>query len=284
MPLPFIRIGPEQPHLPVILSVPHAGQDYSPALLASARVGRPVLETLEDRLVDRLIWRATAAGATAFVARAPRAEIDLNRDELEIDADLIDPPLSTAALRPTARSRGGLGLIPSRLSGHGALWLRRVPLPEYRRRIDEIHAPYHQALEGALRSARERFGGAILLDCHSMPPRTPQDRVQAGVILGDRHGGTMSRPLIETAMDTVRAFGLEPSRNEPFAGGYIVSRHSRPARNMHALQVEIDRGLYLDADLQGPGAGFDHASRLLEALVGALAARLNGPELAVAAE
>ena len=116
---PFFRIGPERPASPVILSVPHAGRDYGPHLLNAARLRKEVLETLEDRLVDRLIWRATALGMTAFVARAPRLEIDLNREERELDPTLIAPPLASGAFVQSARTRGGLGLIPSRITGVG---------------------------------------------------------------------------------------------------------------------------------------------------------------------
>ena len=122
---PFIRIGPERPVSPVILSVPHAGRDYGPHLLKAARLGQAALETLEDRLVDRLIWRATANGATAFIARAPRAEIDLNRDAREIDPAMVAPPLASGGVLQSARTRGGLGLIPSRIAGAGPT--RSVP-------------------------------------------------------------------------------------------------------------------------------------------------------------
>ena len=123
--LPFFRIGPARPVSPVVLSVPHAGRDYRPELLSAARLPKAQLETLEDRLVDRLVWRATAAGATAFIARAPRAEIDLNRDEREIDPAMIEPPLASGGLVQSARTRGGLGLVPSRIAGAGPIWRER---------------------------------------------------------------------------------------------------------------------------------------------------------------
>ena len=169
--LPFFRIGPARPVSPVVLSVPHAGRDYRPELLAAARLGKAMLETLEDRLVDRLVWRATAAGATAFIARAPRAEIDLNRDEREIDPAMIEPPLASGGLVQSARTRGGLGLVPSRIAGAGPIWRERLTRAELNRRIEDVHQPFHRAIEETLSQARDRFGAAILLDCHSMPPR-----------------------------------------------------------------------------------------------------------------
>ena len=283
---PFFRIGPERPASPVLLSVPHAGRDYRPELLRAARLAKAVLETLEDRLVDRLVWRATAAGATAFIARAPRAEIDLNRDERELDPALIQPPPAAGALVQSARTRGGLGLIPSRIAGAGPIWRERIARTELNRRIEDVHKPYHRAIESALDLARERFGGAILLDCHSMPPR-PRIHGGAGaatVIFGDRHGTTISADLLDAAVSAARGLGYKTACNAPYAGGYVVARHGRPKQGLHALQIELDRSIYLDEDLRAPGPGFEGACRLIAAVAAALETRLLGAAEAIAAE
>jgi N-formylglutamate amidohydrolase len=283
----FIRIGPARPVSPVILSVPHAGRDYGPHLLKAARLGQAALETLEDRLVDRLVWRATAGGATAFVARAPRAEIDLNRDAREIDPALIAPPLPAASLVQSARTRGGLGLIPSRITGAGPIWRERIPRAELDRRIEQIHTPYHEALEAALDHARARFGEAVLLDCHSMPPRPRSEgdpARTAAIVFGDRHGATIGADLLAAGLAAARALGYRAACNAPYAGGYIVARHGRPGEGLHAVQIEIDRSAYLDADLRTPGPGFEGAARLIAAIVQAIETRLLRPPEAIAAE
>lgn len=283
---PFFRIGAERPASPIVLSVPHAGRDYGAALLKASRLPRRVLEMLEDRLVDRLVWRATGAGATAFVARASRAEIDLNRDEREIDPDLIAPPLPAGALLQSARSRGGLGLIPSRLAGAGPIWREPIARAELARRIEHIHRPYHRALERALGHARERFGAAVLLDCHSMPPRhrLPTGEPGADIVFGDRHGTTMAPDLLDAAVAAARDAGFRTACNAPYAGGYIAARHGRPGRGVHALQIEVDRALYLDADLRTPGPGFERVCRLIAAVAAALEARLLDIPESIAAE
>ena len=282
---PFVRIGPKRLVSPVILSVPHAGRDYRPELLQAARLSRTLLETLEDRLVDRLVWQATAAGATTFVARAPRAEIDLNRDEREIDPTLIAPPLPPGKIMQSPRTRGGIGLIPSRITGVGAIWRQRIPQAELARRVAEIHRPYHQALDDVLQEALDRFGAAVLLDCHSMPPRSRTGtEAQSAVVFGDRHGTSASPELIEAAIGASRALGYRTACNAPYAGGYIAGRHGRPERQIHAIQMEIDRTVYLDAELRSPGPGFAAASRLVAAVVSALEERLLGSEVAIAAE
>jgi N-formylglutamate amidohydrolase len=282
---PFLRAGPAQPASPVVLSVPHAGRDYSESLLRASRVPRATLETLEDRLVDRLVWRAVGAGATAFVARAPRAEIDLNRDEREIDPALIAPPPPASSVLQSARTRGGLGLVPSRIAGTGAIWLHRLSRDELRRRVETIHRPYHEAVAEALRSARERFGTAILLDCHSMPPREPVGGVRpASLVFGDRHGTTMVPSLLAAALRAARAEGWSAAVNSPYAGGHVVARHGAPASDVHALQLEIDRSAYLGDDLRSPGPGFDRAARLIAAVAAALAEEIIQPPESLAAE
>jgi N-formylglutamate amidohydrolase len=284
---PFFRIGPERPASPVILSVPHAGRDYGAHLLNATRLAKPVLETLEDRLVDRLIWRATALGMTAFVARAPRLEIDLNREERELDPSLIAPPLPSGGLIQSARTRGGLGLIPSRITGSGPIWRERIPRAELERRIGQIHQPYHAALADTLAAARARFGEAVLLDCHSMPPRHRPDNDgerPATIVFGDRHGTTVGADLLDAALTASRAMGYRTACNAPYAGGYIVARHGKPRTGVHALQLEIDRSAYLDADLRTPGPGFEGMARLIAGVAQAIEQRLLGGQDALAAE
>lgn len=283
--VPFLRAGPAQPASPVVLSVPHAGRAYRPALLQAARVPRNVLEALEDRLVDRLIWRAVQGGATAIVASAPRAEIDLNRDEREIDPALVAPPPPAHAVLQSARTRGGLGLIPARIAGSGAIWRTRLSRDELVRRVERVHRPFHAALAAALAAARARFGIAVLLDCHSMPPRADGAGPHPSLVFGDRHGTSIAPALLAAATASAGRMGYRWACNSPYAGGYVVSRHGAPAAGIHALQIEIDRADYLDPALKEPGHGFDRATRLVAAVAEALAEQaLGGEAQAIAAE
>ncbi|HEY0413874.1 MAG TPA: N-formylglutamate amidohydrolase [Allosphingosinicella sp.] len=280
---PFRRLGPEIPASPVLLSVPHAGRGYSAALLGAARLPRAKLELLEDRLVDRLVWRAVAGGATAIVADVPRAEIDLNRDEREIDPALVVPRPPPSDLADSPRTRGGLGLIPARIAGAGAIWRQRISAGDVAARIEGVHRPYHAALAAALAAARERFGVAVLLDCHSMPPRN-QAGGEAPIVLGDRYGASIAPAFVAAAEAAVREAGYKVARNHPYAGGEITVRHGRPAEGVHALQLEIDRSLYLTPDLRSPGANFDRVARLVAAVAAALAREALQPPQAIAAE
>ncbi|MDB5720222.1 MAG: N-formylglutamate amidohydrolase [Alphaproteobacteria bacterium] len=279
---PFRRMGPEPSRLPVLISVPHAGRAYSAALLGAARLSRARLEVLEDRLVDRLVWRAVAAGAGAIIADAPRAEIDLNRDEREIDPAMVVPRLHPSRVVESVRSRGGLGLVPGRIAGAGPIWRERLPAAELDRRIAEIHRPYHSAIEAELVALRDRFGIAILLDCHSMPPRSAAGEAQ--IILGDRHGGSIAAEYVEAAEHAVWRAGYSVARNAPYAGGHLTARNGRPRSGIHALQLEIDRSLYLAEDLRHPGPDFDRIATMIGEVVEAIAARALEPPQAVAAE
>jgi N-formylglutamate amidohydrolase len=260
-----------------LLSIPHAGREYGAAVLANAARGRRALEALEDPLVDRLCWRAIAAGFGAVVQNVPRAVIDCNRDESEVDPAAVDG-ISPAPVGP--RARFGLGLIPSRTHGHGALWRCPIDRAELTRRIDQVHRPYHAALAQALELLVARFGEAILIDCHSMPTR----RGQAEIVIGDRHGDSASSWITSEAARIVRDAGFKVELNDPYAGGAIVAHHGAPAEGVHAIQVEIDRSLYLKPDGRTPGVGFDRIACLIEAMAIGLGNSLVNRSLRDAAE
>jgi N-formylglutamate amidohydrolase len=264
--------------LPVLLSVPHSGRDYPDWLVAMAPGGEPSLTSLEDPLVDRLVWRAVKRGIGAVIARAPRAAVDCNRAEDEIDPAVIE---GGRRERLSARARGGLGIVPGRTPHHGFLWHRAIGRKQLDERLDQAHRPYHAALDEQLAVLRERFGCALLLDCHSMPP--PPAGV-APVVLGDCRGRSADSWVSVEAMRIAREHGFECDLNDPFAGGHIIERHARPGHNVHALQIELDRRCYLDGKLTGPGPGFDRAASLIEALAVGLGEALIGRQFATAAE
>ena len=252
--------------LPLMLSIPHSGRDYPDWLVDAANAGLAALETLEDPLVDRLAWRALALGTGAVIARAPRAAIDCNRA-----TDELDPAVITGAAPPDSpRALAGLGIVPGRTARHGHLWRQPIDQAELDRRIAFAHAPYHTAIELGLDRLAIAHGGALLLDCHSMPSR----RGQAEIVIGDRHGASAAPHVTAAAARIARASGWSVALNTPYAGGHIIDRHGQPDADIHALQIEIDRRCYLGADGHTPGPGFDRAARLLESLVTGLAATI----------
>jgi len=262
----------------VLISVPHSGRDYPDWLIDMASAGRESLTVLEDPYVDRLVWRAIKRGCAAVIATAPRAAIDCNRAEDELDPSVIEGPRRG---RMTARARGGLGIVPARTQQHGYLWRRAISPHQLEDRLVQAHRPYHEEIERQLGHLLDRFGCALLLDCHSMPP--PLAGV-AQAVFGDCRGRTADGWISREAMAIAKRHGFSAGLNDPFAGGHVIDRHARPARGVQALQLEIDRRCYLGAGLKAPGADFDRVAVLIEALAVELGEALLGRQFATAAE
>ncbi|MEG3182095.1 N-formylglutamate amidohydrolase [Sphingomonas sp. LT1P40] len=263
---PYDRHGPTEPVSPVVLSVPHAGRDYPLPLRAALRVPLASLLPLEDRHADTLALAARGA-ETLIAATRARAWIDLNRAEHERDhrvdegADVIPEGAQSLKLR------SGLGLIPRRAGGSD-LWRRRFAADEVRERIERDHRPYHAAVAAALNAAHARFGVAILLDIHSMPPLA---NGSARIVIGDRFGRSAAARFVARIEGVVHSTGIRTAVNTPYAGGHVLDRHADPTANIHAIQVEIDRTLYLDRRRESPGPGFATTAALLRRIIDAVA-------------
>lgn len=285
----FSLAGLAEARLPVVVAVPHAGRDYPDEVLANARVQPDALERLEDRHADMLISRLAGSGCVTLVAHAARAWIDLNRAPSELDPQMIVNAQRSAFGQPSAKVRGGLGLVPRRLADHGELWSRPWTRESIAARIARLHTPYHQTLADTLASLHARFGCALLIDLHSMPPlRSDAEEPPPGIVIGDRFGRSANGRLCDLAVRTLTQAGYCVALNHPYAGGYVLERHGRPLRNIHALQVEIDRSLYLDAGLNQPGQGLDAVRTLVRDLAITLAEDLQRDghrgDFAIAAE
>lgn len=234
---------------PVVVSVPHAGRIYPPEILAAARVGPADLERLEDSWCDLIAKSACAAGATVVQAIWARAVVDCNRGEGQMAPGEVAPPLRTQFSAPGRKERAGLGVVPTRLADCGPLWKKPIDAAALQWRLETFHRPYHAALGAALAAAHDRFGHAILLDLHSMPSiPVGQPGHGARIIIGDRFGATSGEWFVDLVMTAAGRLNEPVSRNQPYAGGHIIRTHGVPARGIHAVQIEIDRGLYLDAD------------------------------------
>lgn len=290
---PFALHPPEGEPAPVVLSSPHSGRVYPRGVLERLRADAATLRALDDGPVDELARRGCAAGAVLIAALYPRAVVDLNREPDEIDPDLVRDPGDLDGMRVTARARAGLGVVPSRVGG-GPLWRDRLGPGELAGRLATIFHPYHAEIDALMRERRERFGVALLVDCHSMPGAAadgergaPAVAPGVDVALGDRFGQSCGPELVAAAEASLRGAGLRVARNRPYAGGYITVRHGRPAEGLHALQVELRRGLFMDEATHVPHAGFAAVREVVGALVADLAAatrRLGRPRLATAAE
>ena len=251
----------------VVLTVPHAGRDYPGWTTDRLAVPLAQVRNLEDRFADALVGSAIANGHRTLIARAPRLVIDLNRAETDFEARTV-PGTRNPVPRPSHRARGGLGLVPERL-GNVQLWRTPVSAADLAARIVAIHRPWHKAIDMALVQARDKYGRALLLDVHSMPPLTGPHPAQ--IVIGDRHGTSAAAGVTGAVVELCRQAGLRVAVNAPYAGAYMLERHGRPSRGISALQIEVDRRLYLDSALDQPGDGLD----ALQALIATLATRLD---------
>jgi N-formylglutamate amidohydrolase len=284
----FTLTIPPRLRLPVLIAVPHAGRSYPPAVAARLRDPVQAPLRLEDRHVDRIgVEIARQTGAALLIAHAPRALLDLNRAEDDIDWDMVEggrpTGISAAESAPggNRRARSGLGLVPRRLPGSGEIWRGRLSLDELAARIDGIHRAYHAVLAQELARIQAQWGAALLIDLHSMPPLRADDGEGPApvIVLGDRFGAACHNNLIARALGHLEAAGVAVSHNRPYSGGYVLDRHGVPHTRMHAMQIEVCRATYLDRRLAEPGAGLAGVAAMLSGLVrelGAETALLGG--------
>lgn len=279
-PAAFDLLDDAVPDSPVVLSVPHAGRDYPLPLRAALRVPLAALSVLEDRYVDTLALAARGR-ETMLLQRRARAWIDLNRAEHERDPAIDEGAVPTALPLASAKLRGGLGLVPRRVAGAGELWRRRFDAADIAARIAQDYRPYHAALATALHRAHARYGVAVLLDIHSMPSLGPG---AARIVIGDRFGRSAAGRLAAAVEHVAMRHGVASALNTPYAGDHILDRHARTGAGLHAIQLEFDRALYLDAMLDRPGPGLAATGQLLRAIIDAVADEALAAPQAIAAE
>ncbi|MFT3690746.1 N-formylglutamate amidohydrolase [Paenirhodobacter sp.] len=267
---PYRLIRPEKVTTGVVFSSPHSGREYPADLRGRSGLDSRRLRSSEDAYVDRLLAPAPEAGAPVLTARFPRAWVDLNRAEDELDPALIEG-LPRGPRGP--RVMAGLGVIPRVVAGNRAIYSGKITRAEAEARIAGIWRPWHIALAGLVGEARRRFGRAVLFDVHSMPSEAI-DQMGArrpDIVLGDRYGAS-SRADTTAAVDAVFAgLGLRVARNNPFAGAYITQRYGRPAEGIDVVQIEINRGLYLDEAAVAPSADYEAFAALMARAVAGLA-------------
>ena len=249
----------------VVIASSHSGRDYPEEFLRRIDLDARAVRSSEDAFVDLLVADAPAIGAPLLAATVPRAYVDLNRAPEELDPALIEG-VPRAAHNPRVAS--GLGVLPRVVAGGRAISSRRISRREAEARLAEVWHPYHGCLATLLGEAQRRFGEAILIDMHSMPHEAIVAATRAGerpadVVLGDRFGTSADAEVIERIEAAFAAAGLKVARNAPFAGAYTVQHYGRPAGNQHAVQVEIDRALYMNEALIRPNRRFQEIRRLI---------------------
>ncbi|MGD1925396.1 MAG: N-formylglutamate amidohydrolase [Paracoccaceae bacterium] len=285
LPEPYTLHEPDPLASCAVFNSPHSGSAYPESLIARRRLSAHELRASEDALVDRLFESAPSCGAPLLAAILPRAWIDLNRAPAELDPALVEDVTPTGL---NQRIAAGLGVVPRIVAEGTSIYNGKIPLADANARIRTAHKPYHEKLDQLLRRASREFGCAILFDCHSMPSdalrAAPKVRgMLPDIVLGDRFGASAGRDISAEAQTAFQSAGFTVARNAPFAGGYITHRYGRPSRHVHALQIEIDRGLYLDQARIEPLPEFDEVLERLRSVIAQLVGIIPG-STSVAAE
>jgi N-formylglutamate amidohydrolase len=253
----------------VVFASPHSGRDYAWSFLRRSALNEMTIRSSEDAFVDQLIQAAPKFGAPLLAATVPRAFVDLNRDCDELDPALIEGIVKTGH---NPRVASGLGVIPRVVANSRAIYRGKISQIEARNRLNAYWHPYHDQISALLHEAHHSFGSATLIDFHSMPNealdgvmRRGQDRPE--IVLGDRFGASANGEIVDQIESAFAKAGFKVARNTPFAGAYVTQTYGRPQRNHHAVQVEIDRSLYMDEATVTPSASFE---RVKTALTGVL--------------
>jgi N-formylglutamate amidohydrolase len=255
---PFDVAQPAQQLVPFVFSSPHSGRVYPPRFLASSRLTPQALRKSEDCFVDQLFAGVTQLGAPLISARFPRAYLDLNREPYELDPELVEEPLPAHANTQSIRVAGGLGTVARIVADGEEIYHSRLPLSAVLNRIDALYFPFHAELARLISETHARFGYAILIDCHSMPSSATAAGAgqRPDIVIGDRFGASSDPRLARMVREAFSKRGYDVLMNRPYAGGYITEHQGNPARGVHALQIEINRGLYLDERNFRPSARF----------------------------
>lgn len=278
---------------PILVSSPHSGRDYPADFVERSILDAHELRQSEDMYVDELFAGAPMAGASLLAARYPRAYVDLNRGIHEIDRDLIDGDFPAHRDQSLPRVQAGLGIIPRIVAEDTPIYRETLSSADVDHRLQDIYHPYHRCLNDQLTAAHQAHGFAVLIDAHSMPAQAGRaiapanHSAQLDIVIGNCHNASCAPALSDLIGSFLSRAGYTCSFNRPYAGGYITSHYGRPRQGRHALQIEINRSLYMDEANYTKTANFKILCDDLAALIAHLAQSLSqmGPtELAIDAQ
>jgi N-formylglutamate amidohydrolase len=277
-------LQPQSQTVPLVFASPHSGSNYPPEFVAASRLDPLALRRSEDCFVDRLFRAAPDHGAPLLRALFPRAFIDPNREPFELDPAMFEDPLPSYANTASARVAAGLGTIARVVANGQEIYRNKLRFAEAAERIGAYYRPYHRALQDLLEASRQRFGCYLLIDCHSMPsvggPMDPDaGRGRADFVIGDCFGSSCNDAVAAAVETALKDMGFTVLRNRPYAGGFTTSHYGKPSSGLHAVQIEINRALYMDEAAIAPHAGLETLAAKMTQLIAVLAATLPPREL-----
>lgn len=277
---------PARVSTPLVYASPHSGTYYPPDFIAASALEFPVLRRSEDSFVDELFAAAPGFGAPLLRCLYARVYLDVNREPYELDPNMFEDELPAHTNTTSLRVAGGLGTIARMVADGAEVYRGKLQFQEAEKRVQQVYQPYHYALGTLLTRARDAFGVAVLIDCHSMPSTgvgrdSGRGRSRPDVVLGDRFGTSCAPALIDRVHRLLSGAGYAVTRNTPYAGGFTTHHYGRPAQRVHALQIEINRGIYMDEERLRPLPGFAAVQAQITQVTAALSA-LTADELAEA--
>jgi N-formylglutamate amidohydrolase len=263
---PYLVLAPRAETAPVVFASPHSGDVYPPDFVRQARLDALDLRRSEDAFIDALFEDAPRLGMPLLKARFPRAYVDANRGPWELDPGMFRDRLPDYVDRASPRAAAGLGTIARVVADGAEIYDGKLDFADAKRRIEQLYMPYHAALAALLDATHLRWSRCLLVDCHSMP----SGAARPDFVLGDCHGSSCDGTVTDRADRSLRELGYRVARNDPYAGGFSTRRHGRPAQGRHALQVEVNRGLYMDEKRLEPGPYFPTLAAHMGSLIAAL--------------
>ena len=273
LPPPFEIVEPAAWRAPIIFNSPHSGSVYPHHFLSASRIDLGALRRSEDSFMDELIAHLSDRGFPVVRVNFPRSYVDVNREPYELDPRMFSGRLPSFANTRSMRVAGGLGTIPRVVGDGQEIYRERISVDDAMSRIETLYKPYHRALRRLINTAHQTFGAAIVVDCHSMPsigvsreePRRPD------MVIGDRYGTSCSGLLPDMVEETMSRLGYSVGRNKPYAGGFITEHYGNPASGLHAIQLELNRAIYMDERRRERGPRFAHVAADFAELAEALA-------------
>ena len=270
---PFEIVEPAEWRAPVIFNSPHSGSDYPDDFLAASRIDLPTLRRSEDSFMDELIGHLSAQGFPAVRVNFPRSYVDVNREPYERDPRMFSGRLPSFANTRSMRVAGGLGTIPRVVGDGQEIYRERIAVDDALARIEALYKPYHRAQRRLINKVHQMFVTVVLVDCHSMPsigvsrdePRRPD------IVIGDRYGTSCTPLLPDRVEETMAGLGYSVGRNKPYAGGFITEHYGNPASGLHAVQLELNRAIYMDERRRERGPRFKQVATDIAVLADVLA-------------
>jgi N-formylglutamate amidohydrolase len=253
----FEILAPVRWSAPMVFNSPHSGRALPHDLRLKSRLTEQQLRASEDAHIHDLFTGCLDAGAPLLRALVSRAYVDLNREPYELDQRMFKSKLPMYVNCASPRVASGLGTIPRTVGDGLLIYDALLDFAEAQQRIENHYRPYHRALGALLDEAHTAAGVVLLVDCHSMPSSAVSHMAsRTDIVLGDRFGSACDPEITAIVDGHMREAGLHLSRNKPYSGGFFTENHGRPRLGRHALQIEVNRALYMNEASHAKNSGF----------------------------